>query len=185
MEKKKQMNVKTWRDVTLAQFEAINDIIASKSNTQELEIVRVLYGEDRGNIDFMNEQCPREKHHDKYWINGKQYRLSADITDLSMSQYIDAGNAQNTTELLACLLIPVSAHGYADGYDVRDVRQEIRDMSIVDVNAIAFFLSKQIALFVKIIQSSLKMNPMLEGKESPTMRIFLQNMEHLISSLMS
>lgn len=182
---KKKNQKMTWRDVTLAQFEEINAIITGESKTKELEIVRVLYGEERGNIDFLNEQCPREKHAAKYWINGKQYRLSADITNLSMSQYIDAGNANTTTDMLAALLIPCSAAKYNDGYNMDDVRADIRHMSIVDVNAIAFFLNKQILLFAKIIQSSLNLKPELTGKESPTMRIFLQNTARLISLQMS
>lgn len=146
LRKRKNKESKGWADVTLAQFTEVERILKSKTPTMEMELKRAIYGEEGGAIAFLNEPIRKKNIKKDYWIHGRQYRTSADLSRLTMSQYIDASNSKTNRDLLSVLLIPYG-HAYNDGYDMEEVKADIDHLDMVTVQSIAFFLSRQLATF--------------------------------------
>lgn len=151
----KKKESKGWADVTLKQFTEVERILKSKTPTMEMELKRAIYGEDGGTIAFLNEPIRKKNIKKDYWIHGRQYRTSADLSRLTMSQYIDASNSKTNRDLLSVLLIPYG-HAYNDGYDMEEVKADIDNLDMVTVQSIAFFLSRQLATFGLCMADSLE-----------------------------
>lgn len=72
----------------------------------------------------------------RYNLNGHRYRTCLDFTELTTAQYIDfqqmaPDSAENPADFLSVLLVP-EGHKYNDGYNVAQVRNDIRDFMTVE-----------------------------------------------------
>lgn len=142
--RKNNDTVLSWDSITLSQFEQIEAIVKDGEKAKEQRIKRLLYGEEGGSIDFLNNEAPKIDWKKKYWINGREYRLQADMTKFNLSQFIDYQNGKCLRDWLSVVLIPIKAKGYNDGtYSIGEVKEAIGSMHIVDAMAVSVFLKRQ------------------------------------------
>lgn len=165
-----------WEELTLNEVLLIQQIISADIDDtyKASNILAVLSGKEvdeieslpiqkfiklTPNLEFLQTTPKRGKHSDVYTINDKRYELHADITDISTAQYIDyqtymKEETPDLVKLTSVFLIPEN-HKYNDGYKMEDVWEDIGNMKFTDVDAIAFFLRKQFALYTMITADSL------------------------------
>lgn len=71
-----------------------------------------------------------------YVLNGHRYKTCLDFTELTTAQYIDfqqmsPESGENPADFLSILLVP-KGHKYNDGYNVAQVRNDIRNFMTVE-----------------------------------------------------
>jgi hypothetical protein len=92
-------------------------------------------------------------------INGTEYVLKADITEISTGQYLDFTNYSkedpiDQTRILSVFLIPKDKE-YANGYDIEKTIYDMGFINIQDFLAINFYLRLQsVALYQILIDYS-------------------------------
>lgn len=135
----------TWDKVTIPVYQEICDIAKSGEgddifNNREIDILAVLCDSDReslGNLlltDYAKlardaqflRKIPFYLPKDIINLRGVNYRVVVDMSKFTLAQYTEynalrADVSTNIAQIVACLLIPTTAKGYADGYDVGEV----------------------------------------------------------------
>lgn len=184
--KKKSKKEMSWSDITLEKFNQIQDILACVDEYTEANLVEAIYGVDTSNmsitelkqydLSFMQSPIKNEniKLEEKYILNGRRYNSNINLTVIRTSQFNDFTNyakEDNTPyeKLLSVFIIP-EGHNYNDGYNIREVQDDIRKLPITVVMSMAFFMTKQLQMFAIIFQSYLaeetkKMNIPTEEKK--------------------
>lgn len=163
------MNVKKikWCDVTLDQYEQIEQILSSSKEDVDkyFTIASLLYNLDLNEIkireigdytqsiyELMNSPFEIRKAQRKYTINGTTYVVTKK-EDITTSQFMDyneiASNLDdNIKKLLAIALVP-EGHKYNDGYDLEQAVADMGQLPVTDVNDIVFFLVGLLKRYVK------------------------------------
>ena len=184
--KKKSKKEMSWSDITLEKFHQIQDILACVDEYTEANLVEAIYGVDTSNmsitelkqygLSFMQSPIKNEniKLEEKYILNGRRYNSNINLTVIRTSQFNDFTNyakedSNNYEKLLSVFIIP-EGHNYNDGYNMREVQDDIRKLPITVVMSMAFFMTKQLQMFAIIFQSYLaeetkKMNIPTEEKK--------------------
>lgn len=155
-----------WKDITLRDFYAIEDIMSVQDEWTVYNLLDYIYKIDSTNmpiteigqydVSFLNE-CKNFKDiklEDKYTINGTTYEGFVDITKITVAQFVDYQNYMKEKEMrfeniLSVFIVP-EGHTYNDGYDLAKAKEDILDMPFVVVQKVAFFLTKQLETFVQI-----------------------------------
>lgn len=180
---------KGWGEISVGSFMEIERICDnSPEDTKDLELQRLIYGEERGDISFLSYMPEVPMWKDHYTINGVRYNLKGDISSMTTSQYIDFIRSKTMTEYLSVILIP-DKHSYNDGYDIEEVKRNILDMRFLDAKAIVNFLSRQFQLLSEIMLDYLQKSPssklLMSKMTDQQKRIYSQNMEKLTSYMES
>ena len=159
----------TWDDVTLKMFNQIQDILESPDEYTVYNLIDVIYNVQvsdlsvtevsKYSLDFLSTPVPVKnvKLKDKYVLNGKTYNSNIDLTEVKTSQFIDftnyvKDNPNDFAKLLSVFIIP-EGHTYNNGYNIKEVQDDILQMPIADVQSLAFFMIKQLHLFAIIFQT--------------------------------
>ena len=135
--------MKTWKDITLRQFNKIQDLLQEIDEYTTLNIIDVLYDVDSANmpamdvmnkyahsLDFLMTTIPtNEKLKDVYTINQREYNSNINLTQMTTAQFVDYQNyaKENPVDISKCLsvfIIP-KGHTYNDGYDLKQVQDDI------------------------------------------------------------
>ena len=180
--------MKTWKDITLRQFNKIQDLLQEIDEYTTLNIIDVLYDVDSANmpamevmnkyahsLDFLMTTIPtNEKLKETYTINQMEYNSNINLTQMTTAQFVDYQNysKENPVDISKCLsvfIIP-KGHTYNDGYDLKQVQDDIKDLDMVTINTLAFFFKKLFVLLLEITllcltQDTKKMNIPTEKKE--------------------
>lgn len=180
--------MKTWKDITLRQFNKIQDLLQEIDEYTTLNIIDVLYDVDSANmpamevmnkyahsLDFLMTTIPtNEKLKEIYTINQREYNSNINLTQMTTAQFVDYQNyaKENPVDISKCLsvfIIP-KGHTYNDGYDLKQVQDDIKDLDMVTINTLAFFFKKLFVLLLEITllcltQDTKKMNIPIEKKE--------------------
>lgn len=160
--------MKTWSDITLQQYYQIKELLTNEDEYTVLNILDVLYGIDSASLplsalskynsalDFLKDEIPVVDIKKKYNINGHTYESNLELTKVSTAQFIDYQNYLKEKQpkyekLISVLFIP-EGHQYNDGYNIKEVQDDILHMSMVDVQSIAFFIKKQFQLLLSLFQ---------------------------------
>lgn len=158
--------MKNWSDITLQQYYQIKELLTNEDEYTVLNILDVLYGIDSASLplsalskynnalDFLKDEIPVVDIKKKYNINGHTYESNLELTKVSTAQFIDYQNylkEQKYEKLISVLFIP-EGHQYNDGYNIKEVQDDILHMSMVDVQSIAFFIKKQFQLLLSLFQ---------------------------------
>ena len=144
-----------WNQITLKQYLQIQEVYTEDCSEYEKasKLVKIMFGKDLEEIPItkidgyisqiaalLNTPMPKANIKKKYVINDHNYTLSPDIEDMTTSQFWDfteySKDTSNITKALACFLIP---EGKKYGDDRETVLADMNELSIVDVNCIAFF----------------------------------------------
>ena len=180
--------MKTWKDITLRQFNKIQDLLQEIDEYTTLNIIDVLYCVDSADmpamevmnkyahsLDFLMTTIPtNEKLKETYTINQREYNSNINLTQMTTAQFIDYQNysKENPVDISKCLsvfIIP-AGHTYNDGYDLKRVQDDIKDLDMVTINTLAFFFKKLFVLLLEITllcltQDTKKMNIPTQKKE--------------------
>ena len=160
--------MKTWKDITLRQFNKIQDLLQEIDEYTTLNIIDVIYDVDSANLpamevmnkyahslDFLMTTIPtNEKLKDVYIINQREYNSNINLTQMTTAQFVDYQNYAklNPVDISKCLsvfIIP-KGHTYNDGYDLKQVQDDIKDLDMVTINTLAFFFKKLYILLLEI-----------------------------------
>ena len=180
--------MKTWKDITLRQFNKIQDLLQEIDEYTTLNIIDVLYDVDSADmpamevmnkyahsLDFLMTTIPtNEKLKETYTINQREYNSNINLTQMTTAQFVDYQNysKENPVDISKCLsvfIIP-KGHTYNDGYDLKQVQEDIKDLDMVTINTLAFFFKKSFVLLLEITllcltQDTKKMNIPTQKKE--------------------
>ena len=180
--------MKTWKDITLRQFNKIQDLLQEIDEYTTLNIIDVIYDVDSANLpamevmnkyahslDFLMTTIPtNEKLKDVYIINQREYNSNINLTQMTTAQFVDYQNyaKENPVDISKCLsvfIIP-KGHTYNDGYDLKQVQDDIKDLDMVTINTLAFFFKKLYILLLEITllcltQDTTQMNIPTQKKE--------------------
>ena len=180
--------MKTWKDITLRQFNKIQDLLQEIDEYTTLNLIDVLYDVDSANmpamevmnkyahsLDFLMTTIPtNEKLKETYTINQREYNSNINITQMTTAQFVDYQNytKENPVDISKCLSVFVipKGHTYNDGYDLKQVQDDIKDLDMVTINTLAFFFKKLYILLLEttllcLIQDTKKMNIPTQKKE--------------------
>lgn len=180
--------MKTWKDITLRQFNKIQDLLQEIDEYTTLNIIDVIYNVDSADmpamevmnkyahsLDFLMTTIPtNEKLKETYTINQREYNSNINLTQMTTAQFVDYQNysKENPVDISKCLsvfIIP-AGHTYNDGYDLKQVQDDIKDLDMVTINTLAFFFKKSYILLLEITllcltQDTKKMKIPTEKKE--------------------
>lgn len=180
--------MKTWKDITLRQFNKIQDLLQEIDEYTTLNIIDVIYGVDSSDmpamevmnkyahsLDFLMTTIPtNEKLKETYTINQREYNSNINLTQMTTAQFVDYQNysKENPVDISKCLsvfIIP-KGHTYNDGYDLKQVQDDIKDLDMVTINTLAFFFKKSYILLLEttllcLTQDMKKMNIPTQKKE--------------------
>ena len=180
--------MKTWKDITLRQFNKIQDLLQEIDEYTTLNIIDVIYDVDSADmpamevmnkyahsLDFLMTTIPtNEKLKDVYTINQREYNSNINLTQMTTAQFVDYQNysKENPVDISKCLsvfIIP-KGHTYNDGYDLKQVQDDLKDLDMVTINTLAFFFKKSYILLLEttllcLTQDMKKMNIPTEKKE--------------------
>lgn len=186
--------MKTWKDITLRQFNKIQDLLQEIDEYTTLNIIDVLYDVDSANmpamevmnkyahsLDFLMTTIPtNEKLKDTYTINQREYNSNINLTQMTTAQFVDYQNytKENPVDISKCLsvfIIP-NGHTYNDGYDLKQVQDDIKDLDMVTINTLAFFFKK---LYILLLETTL----LCLTQETTQMNIPIQKKEEILNQL--
>ena len=167
---------KSWRDVTIDEYFNLVDRLSDEGLTEyEREVILVSFvtgldedkvwdmtiGEFKANqlnTAFMKEfNVARDCNFKTIQIAGEKYDVCTDLHNFTVAQYIDfqtfyaqrKDNANILASLLACFIIP-RGHGYAEGYDVNDLKLKIiNGLDILTAEELLFFFLKRYLLLMR------------------------------------
>ena len=186
--------MKTWKDITLRQFNKIQDLLQEIDEYTTLNLIDVLYDVDSANmpamevmnkyahsLDFLTTTIPtNEKLKETYTINQREYNSNINLTQMTTAQFVDYQNytKENPVDISKCLsvfIIP-KGHTYNDGYDLKQVQDDIKDLDMVTINTLAFFFKK---LYILLLETTL----LCLTQETTQMNIPTQKKEEILNQL--
>lgn len=123
-------------------------ILTDLSEREVLNLPIAEYSELAGKALFLTKPMPKiPGPAKKYRVDGFTLVPTTDLRKITTAQYIDfqtyaPGADSKIVEILSCFLVP-EGKMYNDGYDILEVQEAIRDLSVKDTIALsAFFLTK-------------------------------------------
>ena len=160
--KKKIEIIDKWEDVTLEMFMKINEIGASndEEDIKNLKVAALLSNKTLEELEempiskaielishtrFLFTPAPRVKSKRNLNLNGKEYRVMSKTEEMTTAQFIEFQSvAKNINEMLvefiSIFIIP-KGHKYGDGYDMEEVYDDVKTMSVVEALGLADFFT--------------------------------------------
>ena len=149
----------TWKDITYRQFMRIKEITENETLNEEeqmLELVLLLFGDvpisemHKYSVEvykLLEEPFPEgDTTRKELEVHNRKYTVTTDLGKITTSQFIDYSNyvkaKADLVDILSCFIIP-KGHKYDDGYDMDEVKEDIRDFSISTVQSYCFFFRKK------------------------------------------
>ena len=158
----------TWNDVTLAQFNGLQDVMKIEDDVEKaIALAELMFGENITDLPlaefnsvvrklkFLQEEMPNTVPPKKLEINGRKYYTDCLLGNISTAQYVDFTNhskTNDTAKILSCFIIP-EGHKYNDGYDMQQVIGDIEEMPVPTAFSISFFFARQFSKFMGIFQT--------------------------------
>ncbi len=153
-----------WSDITLRQFNKLQDIFEVEDSYTVCNIIDLIWGIDSSNLplnqfieykeklEFLKQPITPIKNIPlKITVNNRTYNTNVNLTEIKVAQYIDYQNyCKNPkyNELLSVFIIP-EGHNYNDGYDLQQVKEDILDLPIDLVYGINFFFLQFYLEFIR------------------------------------
>lgn len=86
---------------------------------------------------------------DAFTINGREYAPVTDPTKITTAQFIDYDqlpDKRDLIEVLGCVMVP-PGHIYNDGYDLRQAKEDMKDLSVEEAVSICDFFVRGLGLY--------------------------------------
>lgn len=185
---KRKVKAKTWNDITLEKFYKLSKLGKNPNVFDVVDIVYDVNSRDsklsdfqQYNIDFLNTDCPKRPIKKQYVLNGKKYNASFDITRINTAQFVDfrnySSNGCKLEDILSVCLIP-EGRKYNDGYDVQQLKADILQLPITDVQTISFFFINQLYVLLESTRYYLTAQmKTTDPKEAKELKKLLTNLE--------
>lgn len=193
-----------WEDITINQYKAISKIDLNQSNEIDsiIDLLVAVTGKtseeildmpmDEFNIltkelDFLKEVIKPRMKSDKYIVDGKEYRLTANAKSMTAGQYIDytttlQADPENFGMICATILVP-KGKKYGEGYDPLEISEVFnKHFKMVDVMGVSFFFLKTSEALMQATLCSLnrKLKKELKKETDPKRKeIIIQAMEKI------
>lgn len=196
----------SWREVTINEFIQLEQLLKADipESYRTANVVALLSNKSLDEVEslpistfitlskklsFIQEQPKYNDVEKEYTINNHKYELHADVTQITTAQYIDYQNyskeeEKDITKLLSCWMIP-KGHKYNDGYDMKEVIDDIGNMMLQDAMGICFFFPKQLAASILILKDSLLKNLKMMKKETRITKEQIEEVETLCNNMAS
>lgn len=196
----------SWEDITWKEYEQIEQILTTDipSDYKAVHLISVLSGMDVSTIEtlpiaqfqrllpaleFLQTEPETHVHQFNYTVNGREYKFTGKIDEITTAQYIDyraymSKDEKDVSELMSVFMIPIG-HEYNDGYDMGQVQSDIGDMCWLDVRAAAFFFRLWLSAYILIMKSSLEktMKQTMKGKNFTEKKRIKQEIKEMEESL--
>lgn len=161
--------IRDWSNITLRDWYQIQDIISVQDEWTMYNLLDYLY-----NIDSSNMPISEIKNYSLAFMNDldaldnvkidkdldTRYDVDLDITKLSVAQFIDYQNYSKEEnpklEKLISVFVWPKGHTYNDGYDIKQVQEDILNWPFAVVKKVGFFLAKQLETFINLTLYYLK-----------------------------
>lgn len=164
---KKEDKKLTWYNVTLRQFQLLQELIKIEDeNERVISVAELIFGSDVTNLtisefnqkvkqmEFLKDALPDIVPPKNVEVNGRKYYIDSLLGKITTAQYVDFTNhakGGDICKMMSVFLIP-EGHKYNDGYDIEQVFSDIEDLPIPVVNSTAFFFKRQLEVFMKVFQ---------------------------------
>lgn len=183
----------TWNDITIEDFDLINDVVTSNLNDidKEIELVKILshndaieseplsvFWREKNKINLLSTEITPNRIRKTYIINNKEYKCTQSLDKLTTGQYIDFCNysknktIKDTAKIVATLL-------NTDEYD-----EIYRHCSVADAYGIVSFFTKCLAKSQHRLLDFLTIQKVTEAKVPLKTKIQmlkdLRNMEKVV-----
>lgn len=178
------VTIKSWEELKLKhlmQIDEISNRVLLSDDEKDLMVGAILNGmeynefinqpiskvqEMMGVTEFLYSDIKKEKAKKHYVINGKNYTLMKNESEMTVSQYIDyqalGGDFRKyPAQLLSVFLVP-EGHTYNDGYDKEEVEEDMLEISVVEAASIADFFTKRYIRLIQFILVYLKLKVKVE-----------------------
>lgn len=113
------------------------------------------------NCEFLKERPRQHKPRKNYVINGKEYTLLRNTSEMTVAQYIDfqtisvEGFERHIPEMLAIFLVP-KGHNYNDGYANDEAVNDVMELNMGEAYNIADFFTRRCVRLIRYIPTYLK-----------------------------
>lgn len=194
----------TWKDITIKKFYEITDILSVQDEYTMLNLIDTIYNVSsmdlnitdlhKYSIEFIKEPIPECEIPKNLVLNGRKYDVDFKLTDVKTAQFVDFQNYTKSgkykyEDVLSVFITP-EGKKYGDDYDLKQVKNDILSLSIVEAVAIAKFFFLQFKLFYGIFRlylaKSLKeMELPKEEKQKVLEQLDKIDLDNLEYSLMS
>ena len=172
----KNINKKSWRDVTINEYFDLSDKLNDKSlNDYEKEIIKISFITDMDEDEvwslnlgefrqyqvealWINEFNINEKvNFKKIKINNSDYNIDTNLQNFTVAQYVDfqsfypkyKSNPKLIGNILACFIVPCGKK-YGEGYEIQDIVRLINShLDIMTAEEIMFFFLKQYLILTR------------------------------------
>ena len=148
-------------DEGLTEYEREVILVSFVTGLDEDKVWDMTIGEFKANqlnTAFMKEfNVARDCNFKTIQLAGEKYDVCTDLHNFTVAQYIDfqtfyaqrKDNANILASLLACFIVP-RGHGYAEGYDVNDLKNKIiNGLDILTAEELLFFFLKRYLLSMR------------------------------------
>lgn len=180
----------TWNDISFKQYLDILDLYNDKDMSdadRTVEICKILYeiniltlpltdyGKYINGLNFLNQKPPKLPLLDEYTVNGTTYVVTNDVANLTVAQYMDCDalikkskDIENYPQIMACFMVP-KGKKYGEGYLSKAVAEDMEDLPVTAVLALAAFFLNYYRRFIKIsliyLRRKLRKLPKTERKK--------------------
>ena len=155
-----------WSNITLKEFYKIQEIIEVQDEWTMYNLLDYLYDIDSAempvskvkqySLGFLNENIDDI---DISKFNDPKYDTNLDLTKVTVAQFVDYNNyikeKNNFEKILSVFIVP-KGHTYNDGYDLKEVQEDILNWPFAVTKKIAFFFIRQLQTFVTLFLHYLK-----------------------------
>lgn len=184
-----ELKKKQWNDITIADWLELLEINESTEDPVErqtqimaylcdcdeediLELTITEYTElVRQTMFIYNRPEPIPACPETIELDGKAYRITKDIRNITAGQYIDFQTMykeygdDKLGDILSCFIIPED-HAYNDGYDIEVVKATIRtSMPILKAVDVCFFFMKSFQNLITVMEGFLVLKTKMPIKE--------------------
>ena len=190
-----------WTNITLNDWYNIQDILSVQDDYTTFNLLDYLYNINSSDmslsevskysnsLSFLNDAADFENFvcEDEYTINGTTYVGFADITKVSVAQFIDYQNyikeqPVKFEKVMSIFIVP-KGHTYNDGYDMKSVQNDLLELPFRVCQKVAFFLVKQLQTFVQITLYYLTAELEKTEMEKEKKDTILSNLQQMTSQL--
>lgn len=162
--KKEKLKSMDWFDITVEQYQKLKGLDLTDISDQ-ITAGEILLGINADNmvwkdfckefnkLAFMNEPLPETIIRDSYVLNGKKYNCLYNLQQMNVARYMDFTNIAKTgdiVKILGVFLVP-DGKEYGD-YDLKEVYEDIKTMSIVEAMGIFNFFKVQFIACIKTMK---------------------------------
>lgn len=189
-----------WNNITYRQLKALREAMTNNNEEERsIAIMEIIFGDEvlelplnqfvskSKELAFLNEEIPNQLNVKNFTINGREYSFQGMLGNITTAQYIDFQNYlknKDEEKSFSVFIIP-KGHKYNDGYDMKQVFDDILDIPAPILLSASFFFNRQLSLFTRIFQHY-SMNRLKKLKLPKKMKVSLMKlMESLNSSELS